>query len=62
MSTILLPLTVDRVGILQAPFPLEPDEWERMLRILEAMKPALVAEQPHPTASGEQPHGEAGGA
>lgn len=43
---IQLPLSQDRWATLIAPFPLTQSEWEQMLAVLVAMKPALAAGDP----------------
>ena len=42
--TIQLPYAHNRWALLQADFPMSPSEWEQMLAVLDAMKPALIAE------------------
>ena len=41
---IQLPLSASSWATLSANFPLSEDGWKRMITVLEAMKPALVAE------------------
>jgi hypothetical protein len=42
--TIQLPYAHNRWALLQADFPMSPGEWDQMLAVLDAMKPALIAE------------------
>ncbi len=44
MRTLQLPYSATEWATLQAAFPLSEAEWDRMLAILNAMKPALVAQ------------------
>ncbi len=39
---IPIPLTVDEWALLKAPFPMIEAQWNQMLAVLTAMKPALV--------------------
>jgi hypothetical protein len=50
--SVQLPYSGTDWAILQASFPLTSDEWDQMLAVLTAMKPALT-ESPR---SGDQPH------
>lgn len=41
---VQLPISATEWAALQAPFPLTEERWAQMLAVLNAMKPALVAE------------------
>lgn len=43
-DTLKLPIARGEWALLQAAFPLTEEKWDRMFKVLEAMKPALVAE------------------
>jgi hypothetical protein len=45
-----LPLSANEWVTVHAEFPLSEDAWQQMLRVLEAMKPGLVSDEP-PTGS-----------
>jgi hypothetical protein len=44
MKNVQLPLSADLWATLSAPFPLSESAWNQMVAILNAMKPALVAD------------------
>lgn len=46
-QSLQLPLSQGRWAVLSAPFPISAFEWTQMLGVLQAMKPALIAEAPH---------------
>lgn len=55
---ITIPLEPHRYARLEYPHPFSPQAWERMQRILAAMRPGLVdePEQEWPVALWEQEH------
>jgi hypothetical protein len=50
---IMLPVAPGVFATLGAPFPLTSGEWEQMVKVLEAMKPALVYDEPEPEQASE---------
>jgi hypothetical protein len=51
--SIQLPISPTEWAILQAPFPLDEAGWDQMLAVLNAMKPALVAEDKRDSGNDE---------
>lgn len=43
-DVIKLPIAQGEWALLQAAFPMTQAKWEQMLKVLEAMKPALITE------------------
>lgn len=43
-KSVSLPLSTNTWATLSAPFPLSSEAWERMIKVLDAMKPALIQE------------------
>lgn len=50
--TIQLPYSPTGWASLEAPFPLNDTDWERLLAVLTAMKPGLVAQDERETNDG----------
>lgn len=56
--TIQIPLSLTDWASLEAAFPLSEENWQQMIAVLNAMKPALVRVPPPPRPAGQGEHAE----